>query len=29
MELCEAHWRAEDETDEGARAAAWWGGKAA
>ncbi len=29
LEVCEAHWRAEDEAEEGARAAAWWGGEAA
>ncbi len=29
LDLCEAHWRAEDEAEEGARAAAWWGGEAA
>ena len=29
LEVCEAHWRAADEAEEGARAAAWWGGKAA
>ncbi len=29
LDLVEAHWRTEDETAEGARAAAWWGGEAA
>ncbi len=29
LDICEAHWRAEDEAEEGARAAAWWGGEAA
>ncbi len=29
LEVCEAHWRAGDEAEEGARAAAWWGGQAA
>jgi hypothetical protein len=29
LDICEAHWRTEDETEEGARAAAWWGGEAA
>ena len=28
-EVCVADWRAEDEAEEGARAAAWWGGEAA
>jgi hypothetical protein len=27
LELCEAHWRAEDEAEEGARTGAWWGGQ--
>ena len=29
LELCEAHWRAEDEAGEGGCTGAWWGGKAA
>lgn len=29
LEVCEAHWRAEDEADAGAHVAAWWGGEAA
>ena len=29
LEVCEAHWRNLDEAEEGAAAAAWWGGKAA
>ncbi len=29
LELCEAHWRAEDEAGEGECTAGWWGGKAA
>lgn len=29
LELCEAHWRAEDETEKADATAAWWGGEAA
>ncbi len=29
LEVCEAHWRAEDEAEEDAHGAAWWGGRAA
>ncbi len=29
LELCEAHWRAGDEAEEGVRTVAWWGGRAA
>ncbi len=29
LELCEGHWRAEDEDGAGAHVAAWWGGEAA
>ena len=29
LELCEAHWRAEDETEKADATAAWWGGTAA
>ena len=29
LEVCEAHWRAEDKAEEGARTAVWWGGEAA
>ena len=29
LEICEAHWRAEDEAEEDAQGAAWWGGRAA
>ncbi len=29
LELCEAHWRAEDEAEQDAHSAAWWGGEAA
>ena len=29
LEICEAHWRAEDEADTAAAASKWWGGEAA
>ena len=29
LEICEAHWRAEDETEKADATAAWWGGEAA
>ena len=29
LEVCEAHWRAEDEAEADAHGAAWWGGRAA
>ena len=29
LELCEAHWRGDDEAERGVRTAAWWGGEAA
>ncbi len=29
LDICEGHWRAEDEAEDGAHAAAWWGGEAA
>ena len=29
LEICEAHWRAEDEADAAAATAKWWGGEAA
>ncbi len=29
LEVCEGHWRAEDDAEEGARVAEWWGGEAA
>ena len=29
LEICESHWRAEDDADAAAATAAWWGGTAA
>ena len=29
LDLCWAHWRADDEAEQDASAAAWWGGRAA
>jgi hypothetical protein len=29
LELCEAHWRSEDETEKAEATAVWWGGTAA
>ena len=29
LEICESHWRAEDETEKADATAAWWGGEAA
>ena len=29
LEICEAHWHAEDEAEQDAHSASWWGGEAA